>query len=150
MTVGCYRTMDAEGDGFRAALAWIRGEGWKTLPRGRYEIADGVYAMVQEYTSKELGAGRFENHHLYADIQMVIEGREMMYSTTDAAVAGEGCGYDAEGDIEFFGGYASGASSVFMEPGRVCMLYPGDFHMPGMAWGSPAPVRKLVVKVKVS
>ena len=149
MIVGDYRTIEVSGEGFRTAFDWIRKEEWKTLPAGRYELSEDVYAMIQEYTSKKTEEGRFENHHIYADVQMVIEGKEMMYSSTDSCIVGAGDGYNESGDIEFFGSYSNKASSIFMEAGRVCILFPEDYHMPCMEWGSPMPIRKLVVKVKV-
>jgi beta-galactosidase beta subunit len=36
---------------------------------------------------------------------------------------------------------------VALEPGRFIIVWPGDAHMPGMAEGSPAPVKKIVVKI---
>ena len=150
MVIGNYRTAYIEGETFGEALSWLRSEAWKTLPAGRYEISDGVYAMVQEYTSKRVTDGRFENHHDYADIQMVISGKEMMYATQDPLIAGKGDGYQPDNDIEFFGGYSAKASSVFMEPGLVCILLPEDYHMPCMEAEKPEAIRKLVIKVHVS
>ena len=150
MIVGNYKSIKVAGDAFEKALEWLKAEAWKELPAGRYEISEDVYAMVQEYTSKNTADGRFENHHLYADVQMVISGSEMMYATQDSSVAGKGEGYQSGNDIEFFGGYDSKASAVFMEPGQVCVLFPEDYHMPCMEAGKPEAIRKLVIKVRVA
>ena len=148
MIVGDYRTLEL--DGFADALSWMRREEWKELPPGRYDISPDAYALIQEYTSKDRAEGRFENHHLFADMQMAIAGREMMYASSSPQVAGEGLGYDEDGDIEFFGPYSPEASAVFMEPGLVCILMPGEYHMPCIAWGERMRMRKLVVKVRIS
>lgn len=151
MIVGNYKAVKISSNkAFEEALEWLRGESWKSLPAGRYNISGDAYAMVQEYTSKRISDGRFENHHDYADIQMVISGKEMMYATQNPSVAGEGAGYQSDNDIEFFGGYDERASSVFMEPGLVCVLFPEDYHMPCIEAEGLESIRKLVIKVRVS
>jgi biofilm protein TabA len=39
--------------------------------------------------------------------------------------------------------------SVTVTEGKFAIFFPGDAHAPGIAPGDPAPVRKVVVKVKV-
>ena len=54
--------------------------------------------------------------------------------------------YDAGRDIAFLDGQGS---FVRMPAGQAMLLWPEDAHMPGVAAGEPAPVRKVVVKIAV-
>jgi biofilm protein TabA len=52
--------------------------------------------------------------------------------------------YDAEADME----RPDGEGSFFdLRAGEFVLLWPGEAHMPGMAIGDPASVRKIVVKI---
>ena len=41
------------------------------------------------------------------------------------------------------------AEFLTLGPGEFMLLWPGDAHMPGIAVGDPAPIKKLVVKIGV-
>jgi YhcH/YjgK/YiaL family protein len=36
-----------------------------------------------------------------------------------------------------------------LQKGNFALLFPQDAHMPGLAIGSPAPVKKIVLKISV-
>ena len=42
----------------------------------RYELGNGIYAVIESYSSKPLSEGRIEAHKKYLDIQMVLSGSE--------------------------------------------------------------------------
>lgn len=152
MLVGNYKSIISDDRNFKVAFEWIRSEIWKTLEVGTYQL-DGknVYAMIQSYESKPREKGLFEKHIMYADVQMVISGQEMMYTTQDNLLIGQSeKGYDDSGDIIFFSHYHPKANSIVMDPGLVCVLYPDDAHIPCVAVEEPKPIRKLVVKVAVT
>jgi YhcH/YjgK/YiaL family protein len=127
------------------ALAWIRDADLAGLAVGRHEIdGDAVYAIVSEYTTKGPGEGRWEAHRRYLDLQCVAAGREMFgYAPVATLRAGD---YIAENDITWLTG---DGHVVALEPGRFVIVWPGDAHMPGMAEGAPAAVKKVVVKIAV-
>jgi YhcH/YjgK/YiaL family protein len=127
------------------AIAFLERPDLKTLAGGRHEIdGDAVYALVQRYTSKSAGSGRWEAHQRYADVQVVLEGTERIgYGQMTRFARGT---YDPAKDIEFLTGDGS-----FMElaAGDFVVLWPGEVHMPGMAAGAPAPVTKIVIKIRM-
>lgn len=127
------------------ALDWLLRTDPGVLAAGRVEIdGDRVYALVSDYTTKNVLEGRWEAHRRYLDLQVVASGTEQIgYAPVTSLVAGD---YIAEKDIVWLEG---DGSFVTMQPGQFMLLWPGDAHMPGVAVGAPSPVRKIVVKIAV-
>ena len=46
---------------------------------GRYEISEEIYANIEEYNTKD--SGYFEAHRNYTDIQLLLEGEEIIEYT---------------------------------------------------------------------
>lgn len=113
------------------------------LPVGRYEIdGNAVFALVQEYETHLPEECRWEAHYTYTDIQYVIEGSEKMcWSTLGGVVKTED---RPENDVYFFD--AEGDHFV-LHAGQFAVFTPQDAHRPGLAVDSPAPIKKVVVKV---
>jgi YhcH/YjgK/YiaL family protein len=130
--------------GIRQAFEFLRRPDLTVLPPGTYEI-DGrrVFALVQEYQSKPADAGRWEAHRRYIDLQYVVSGRERFGFAAVGRMPA--AAYDDEKDIERPQG-----EGVFLDlrAGEFVLAWPGEVHMPGMAAGEPAPVRKIVVKIQ--
>jgi YhcH/YjgK/YiaL family protein len=115
------------------------------LADGRYEL-DGthVFALVQRYASKPEADGFWEAHRLYADLQFVVAGEERIgYGPLDRFT---GTGYDAEKDFERLAG---SGDFLRLDAGSFVLLWPGEAHMPQIAVAAPAPVTKIVVKIRV-
>ncbi len=116
-----------------------------TAVEGRHDIAgEQVYALVQEYATKPMASGAWEAHRRYMDVQYVAAGVEQIgYAHVDTLQAGE---YDTERD---FLGLTGEGQFLRVPAGFFVILAPHDAHMPGMALDTPAPVKKVVVKVRV-
>lgn len=119
-----------------------------TLACGHYELADGDYVNIMEYTTKPRTQGTYESHEAYADIQLVVQGAELLeVARADALEVTSP--YDSPNDCTLYGG-ASEGEQFSMAPGRWCLVMPCDAHMPGIAVNdTPAPVKKAVFKVRV-
>jgi biofilm protein TabA len=115
------------------------------LAPGRYELEMGMYAMVQEGTTKPVDQGLFETHRKYIDLQMVIAGEEIL-QWADIADLKTQKAYDADRDAEFFEG--SGIDIV-VKPGMIYIMYPHDGHKPCAHRGQATTYRKLVVKIPI-
>lgn len=112
---------------------------------GRHEIdGDRLFALVSDYTTKPASELRFERHRRYIDLQYVVSGVELIGWAPVASLRADP--YDAGRDIAFLDGQGS---FVRMPAGQAMLLWPEDAHMPGVAAGEPAPVRKVVVKIAV-
>ena len=134
---------------FEKAFAFINRVFEENLEVGRYEIeGDDIYAMVQAYETKLETECRFEGHEKYIDIQVVVEGCEMI-GVADISKAVPETDYNEEKDIAFYRNCQT-ASYCIAEAGDFLVLYPHDIHRPGMACDNiPENVKKVVVKVRV-
>ena len=127
------------------ALRYLEFMDLEKLAPGRYEISgDQVFALVQEYHTKPMDQGFWEAHQKYIDVQYVVTGIERMgYACVDRMRLIE---YNEEKDFARLEG-----EGVFLKvpAGTFLIMAPQDAHMPGMALDQPAPVKKVVVKVRV-
>jgi YhcH/YjgK/YiaL family protein len=116
-----------------------------TIAPGKYEIDnDNLFAIVQEYDTKEEEDSVLEGHHNYIDIQYVIQGVELMGFTplTNQEVVEE----NLEKDYTFYKGETS---MLRVEAGMFTLFFPEDLHRPGVKAGQISKVKKVVVKVKI-
>lgn len=130
---------------FKAAFEYLSQINIHSIPVGRHEVdGDSIYTLVQEYNTKLKEDGKWEAHRRYIDLQYVVQGAEGMgYANIHHLDQGE---YDASKDfLPLFGE----GDQVSLKSGCFVLLFPEDAHMPGMAIGEPAFVRKIVLKIAV-
>lgn len=116
----------------------------------RVELGGGVFAMEQVYHAKPRAEGFFESHRTYIDVQVIVEGIELMevehlsrLSVTQA--------YDAEKDFAKYAIDVPEAAKLIVRAGEATLFFPDDGHMPSLrVEGRPTLVRKTVVKVPVA
>ncbi len=132
------------GAPFVAALEYLKHIDPGSLTTGRHAIdGENVHALVSEYSTKPLAQGRWEAHRRYIDLQCVIQGAERIGHAPVDLLRAEP--YDEQKDIMWLSGEGQFAT---LRPGDFMILFPCDAHMPGIAVDdSPAPVRKIVVKI---
>jgi YhcH/YjgK/YiaL family protein len=103
-----------------------------------------MYALVQEYNTKLKEQGKWEAHQRYIDLQYVVQGAEGFgYANIHHLQQGE---YDISKDFLPLQGEGG---IIIVKSGSFILLMPEDAHMPCMAIGEPAPVRKIVLKIAV-
>lgn len=131
---------------FQAAFDFVKKAVSENLPAGKYEI-DGkaLYASIQEYETKLVS--KSEAHKNYIDIQFIVSGIEVM-DFCDITKATPNTTYNEEKDVMFYTDCPKSGSCA-LEAGEYAIFFPHDVHKPGMCFGNPAPVKKIVVKVKV-
>ncbi len=129
---------------FHQALSMLATTNLEQLPLGRHDLdGDKLFVLVQEYTTKAESAGRWEAHRRYADIQLIVRGRERIgiaaieQMTVDVP-------YDETKDVALFNG---SGDWLTMTPGRFAIFFPQDVHLPCIELGGGEMVRKVVVKV---
>lgn len=135
-------------EAFARAFAFLRGKDARAIAPGRYAIdGDAIYAMVQDAATEDEAARRFESHAKYADIQLLLTGREKQLYAPDASGAPITEDRLAERDTAFHarpGVY----NSVILEPGSYAVYFAGELHAPNCAPALPGEtVRKIVFKV---
>lgn len=141
-----YRTLGVEGR-YGKAVDFLQNNDLENLAPGKYEI-DGknVYANVTEYTTIPWEDAKYESHHDYTDIQYVIKGSEIM---TYAPVEDLNVKvpYNEEKDVVFYDNENPGLR-ITAKDGEYIIFNPWDGHKPKAAAGEPAPIKKVIVKIK--
>ena len=118
---------------------------FSVLEPGRYEVeGSDLYFMVQRYQSKEKNDTP-EAHKNYIDIQYLLSGEELIGVGALADMTEE---VTANPDSDFWL-YHGPLSNIKLGNGYFTVLFPQDAHAPGIAVDAPAPVKKVVVKVRV-
>lgn len=113
------------------------------LESGKYDIDhEDVFAIVQEYDTKDEKNCKLEGHKKYIDIQYVIKGVESMGVTTkkDQKIIE----VNEEKDYTFYEGETS---LLKVAEGMFTIFFPDDLHRPCVKSEQIAKVKKVVVKV---
>ena len=114
----------------------------------KIELGAGVFAVEQVYRTKSRAESFFESHRKYIDVQVIVEGEELM-EVIDASRIAVRDPYVSERDLITYVDAADG-SELRLRAGEAAIFFPVDVHMPSMQLrGSSVLVRKTVVKVPV-
>lgn len=131
------------------ALAFLKETDLKNTAPGRVDIdGDDIYALVQEIETKEVCDKRPESHKDYLDIQYIVCGEEKM-GYANFVGDYEAVDFNTANDIYFYK-EAANENFVICRDGDFCIFFPWDIHRPGCCITAPAPVKKVVVKVRMS
>ena len=134
------------GERINKAFAYLKQTHFSKLELGKYEIdGNNIFALVNEYNTKDISEGKLEAHKKYIDVQFVTKGSELMgYSPLeDQKVIDE---YNEQNDITFFTGEKSFTQ---VDEGMFAIFFPTDVHLPGIKVNAKSYVKKVVIKVKV-
>jgi YhcH/YjgK/YiaL family protein len=128
-----------------AAFDYLTTTDLQAIAPGKYAIdGDNLFAIVQEYETKDSAAEQMEAHRKYMDVQYMIIGTEQVGHAIlhGQTIAKE---YDAESDFLL----VADAPSFFskLDAGMFMVFFPTDLHMPCIMDGEKATVKKVVVKV---
>ena len=113
---------------------------------GRTELlGKDLYVMVQRYNTHPFDENKVENHREYADVQLLLDGSEVIYYGTvdnlDVTMD-----YDAGKDCAFFRSGMETLTPLMLIPGNFTVFLPEEGHAPGC--GDPAKgVVKVVAKI---
>jgi len=130
---------------FSKAFDFIHKTNFSELADGKYEIEnDKLFAMVQEYNTKDKSEGKPEAHRKYIDIQYIHSGAELIGIALlqDNTLISD----EPEKDLAFYEGETS---FIKLEAEMFAVFYPDDLHMPGIKLNQSAKVKKVVIKVLV-
>lgn len=134
---------------FQKAFEFLKKAVAENLAVGKYEI-DGtdVYANIMENITRDECDCKYEGHKNYIDIQFIASGAEVM-KVADISKMTANTEYISERDIMHFDDYDAVTIAV-IGSNEYAVFFPNDIHKPGMALnGQKAPVKKIVVKVRV-
>ncbi len=132
---------------FRAGYDWLANTDIKSLADGSYSIVgDDVIANVQSYETEPFETRKFEAHDKYFDIQFMAEGEEYF-----GVCHREGLKVSIahpERDLYFFD-EPEESGMVLLREGDFIVVEPEEAHKPRCSVGTPARVKKVVIKVKI-
>lgn len=130
---------------WQAALDFMKRENLHTLENGRYDLSDGTYVAVSEYTTKDPQTAKYEIHRKYIDIQYVAEGEEYI-EVLPANIFKEEQQYNADKDIVFFEENPEG-NKLYANKDHFFIFFPDEAHKPGLQIQEKGTVKKIVVKI---
>lgn len=134
------------GERINKAFNFLKQTDFSKMELGKYEIdGDNIFALVNEYNTKDECEGKLEAHKKYIDVQFVAKGSELMgYAPLEnQKVIDE---YNEQKDITFFSGEKSFTQVI---EGMFAIFFPTDVHLPGIKINEKTYVKKIVIKVKV-
>lgn len=111
----------------------------------RYDFDGGRFANAEEYETKL--TSRFEAHRKMVDVQIIVEGTELIHFAPITDVFAVEQEYDPQKDIMFMKGEVK--DTVLLRAGDACVIGPDLAHMPGMAVNGSSHVKKIVLKIPV-
>lgn len=137
----------AQGSRLGKVLSYMATVTPETFPEATVELErSDAFVNPVCFTTKPEKECLFEAHRRYADVHFIVEGCEKIIVQDIGAVQLH-TPYIDKKDIGFY----------TCDEGTICVLYPGDFlvcypqdaHKVAIAPGSPAPVKKLVGKIRI-
>ena len=96
-----------------------------------------------EYETKPAECVPFEAHRIYWDLQLVLDGEELVGCAPLASLT-ESVPYDGQNDIAFYSGEGD---YVTLKEGMALLLAPWDGHKPGVSGKAVSHIKKIVVKL---
>jgi YhcH/YjgK/YiaL family protein len=134
----------------RVALQHLKDTDFTPLPAGTYDLSGkDIYVQVIDMTTKPVAECRPEVHRQYADVQFLVQGRERIGVASDTGAHKVAEDLLAARDLLFYADVQD-ETTLTMRPGSFAVFMPGDVHRPGGAVDGPEPIRKVVMKVRVS
>ena len=133
---------------FALAFAWARDPANRARANGEYELLGrDLYVMMQNGQTMAAQEKRFESHRRYIDIQLNLEGGEIIEWTPSLGLAVSD-DFRPDNDIRFHAPLHYAATSLVVRPDEFAIFWPEDAHKPGChPYGAMVDYRKMVFKV---
>ena len=134
----------------KLAVEHLKQTDFAALPAGNYELRGrDIYVQVIDMSTKPFAETRPEVHRQYIDVQYLCSGSELIGVASDTGNNALAEDLLEQRDLLFYAGMDN-ESTLTMVPGSFAVFFPSDVHRPGCASGSPAAIRKVVIKVRVA
>lgn len=137
----------------KRAFEYLKQTDFSKMENGKHIVdGDTIFAILQEYDTKNEADAKLEAHRKYIDVQYILSGEELI--GVQPLVTQTPCKeYDTENDYAL---YDDTCSFVKISPGQFAVLFPQDLHKPGISPRDPSgkvngstKVKKVVIKVRV-
>ena len=119
------------------------------LSPGKTVIDDEVYVLRESYDPRPIEECYFEGHKNYADIQLVLKGKEALgyHHKGDLKDVKITEPYNEVKDVEKY--EIKNFTRVILEDNMFALVNPDDLHMPKLKIEDSKFVEKVVFKIKV-
>ncbi len=131
---------------FSAIIDFLNTNDAESLPVGRYELGDGIFANVSEYSPSEEN-NCWEIHKQYADLQYIVSGDEIiMWAPLDEVINPS----DYSEEYDYYGSTETGKTMLTLtaDAGSFAYFAPCDMHRPGIRRNETS-VKKIIFKIPV-
>lgn len=134
---------------FPKAFAFLKELLEKGAEDGRHESGSDYYVNLMTGETKEANAATAESHRKYIDVQLVINGQEIMCIPSGETLPEITTDYQADGDYMLYAPISpSACHQLLVGAGQFAIFFTDELHAPMMAVdGKSATVRKAVLKV---
>ncbi len=143
---------DALGPLFQKGFEFLRREDLETLPVGKYPIVGtDCYAIVKDYTTRDVDQCELETHIEYIDIHYVFDGFEYIaYADKSRLTPASHIGEFGKTltDVDLYEKEYN--NKIFMEKGDVAIFFLNDGHMPHRKALVNSRVRKVIIKIRAA
>jgi biofilm protein TabA len=129
---------------FSTVLEFINHENIVALEKGKVNLSDGIYAIVDEYETKDRKDTFIECHKTYIDIQIILAGVEQIgiCNKNEGQTIED---YNKENDCEKLDGKID---LITLRKGYFVIFYPQDGHAPGLKINNKKEkIKKIVFKI---
>ncbi len=130
-------------------IAFLESRDPNLVDDGEHEI-DGrnLFVRVMSYEPKPAEENKFEAHRVYADLQYVASGIELMQTAPNDQISPI-TEYDPIKEYQFY--KAGGAiNDLVVRQGEFTIFFPGEAHRPSCLYKDQrVKVKKLVFKIKI-
>lgn len=129
----------------REAIEHVKAHVTDATPLGKHDIdGNNLFYLISEDTTEPMADRRAEYHARYLDIQIVLKGQEGMTFSVLLPARRISTGWRRKTSLSWRRG---AGKTVILSEGDFVVFYPGEVHKPLCAVGTPAKVRKAVVKM---
>jgi len=146
-SLGLSHTYHSLHPGLPAAFGWLETRA-ATAEKGRHEVAEGVAAIVDSYSTAPASEKKWETHRCHVDLQVVLSGSELV-GWSPASDLISRIPYNPEKDAEFYEPPMAVTTRFRLSPGIFVIFFPGDGHQPGVMEERSVEVRKVVFKLRI-
>jgi YhcH/YjgK/YiaL family protein len=128
-------------------LEWLAQTDLAALEAGRHEIdGDKLFVLIQEYDTKPIADCKWESHKLYADIQYIISGTELMGYAPVGGLTDPADHTPAKDVINYTDNNKTGVYFT-ANHGDFFVFLPHDGHQPNIINQTSVRNKKAVVKI---
>lgn len=113
----------------------------------KFEINNGYYAVEQQFVSKSRETCFFETHMQHIDIQVMIDGEEIIEVTHKSNLILKE-DFSETRDLLTYHDYSE-THKILLKKGDVAVFFPDDAHMGTQLYRSPVRCVKTVLKMPV-